>query len=342
MSDAPAPILSARHLSKEYRPSRVFGGGGSAVRAVDDVSIDVRPGETFGLVGESGCGKSTLGRLLMRLLKPTSGQVLLGGVDIHTDDREGQRQFRRTMQIIFQDPYSSLNPAFRVRNILWEGLRQLPETAHESAAERRQRMIEILGLVDLGPEFLERYVHQLSGGQRQRIGIARALTMGPRIIVADEPVSALDVSVQAQVLDLFIDLQQRLGLTYVFISHDLSVIRYLCDRVAVMYLGRIVEQAPAEELFADPKHPYTKALLAAVPRIEAGAPLGRRLIAGELPSPSDIPTGCRYHPRCPFVMDRCRTEDAGLVVRDGKRLVACHLYEPMAPEATSPNSTEAA
>jgi oligopeptide/dipeptide ABC transporter ATP-binding protein len=334
MTVATQPILSTSHLSKEYRASRVMGlGGGAIIRAVDDVSIEVRPGETYGLVGESGCGKSTLGRLLLHLIEPTSGTVMLNGIDIQSGDAASRRRLRQTMQIIFQDPYSSLNPAFRVRDILWEGLRQLPEAAHESPKARKLRMTELVGLVGLGPEFLDRFPHQLSGGQRQRIGIARALTMDPKIIVADEPVSALDVSVQSQVLDLFIDLQQRLGLTYVFISHDLSVIRYLCDRVAVMYLGRIVEQATAEELFTDPQHPYTKALLAAVPRIEAGAPLGRRLVAGELPSPSDIPSGCRYHPRCPFVMDRCRVEDPRRLplappAAPG-RLAACPLLDPL-------------
>ncbi len=337
MTMAIQPILSTSHLSKEYRASRVMGlGGGAIIRAVDDVSIDVLPGETYGLVGESGCGKSTLGRLLLHLIEPTSGSVMLNGADIQAGDANARRLLRRTMQIIFQDPYSSLNPAFRVRDILWEGLRQLPEAARESAKARKLRMTELVGLVGLGPEFLDRFPHQLSGGQRQRIGIARALTMDPKIIVADEPVSALDVSVQSQVLDLFIDLQQRLGLTYVFISHDLSVIRYLCDRVAVMYLGRIVEQATAEELFTDPQHPYTKALLAAVPRIEAGAPLGRRLVAGELPSPSDIPAGCRYHPRCPFVMDRCRVEDPRLLPlappAAPDRLAACHLLDPLPSE----------
>ena len=329
MMSTTQPILATSHLSKEYRASRVLGlAGGPLIRAVDDVSIEVMPGETYGLVGESGCGKSTLGRLLLHLIEPTSGSVMLDGVDVQSRDGATRQRLRRSIQIIFQDPYASLNPAFRVRDILWEGLRQLDESVRESGRARRLRMIELLSLVGLGPEFLERFPHQLSGGQRQRIGIARALTMGPKIIVADEPVSALDVSVQAQVLDLFIDLQQRLGLTYVFISHDLSVIRYLCDRVAVMYLGRIVEQATAEELFADPQHPYTKALLAAVPRIDAGAPLGRRLVAGELPSPTDIPPGCRYHPRCPFVMDRCRSEDPRLLQLADRRLVACHLLDP--------------
>jgi oligopeptide/dipeptide ABC transporter ATP-binding protein len=332
MSAATLPILSTDHLVKEYRASGVFGlTGGPVVRAVDDVSIDVLPGETFGLVGESGCGKSTLGRLLLDLIEPTSGSVTLEGVSVHSRDASARRQLRRSIQIIFQDPYSSLNPAFRVKDVLWEGLRQLPETKRESSRARGLRITELLALVGLGPEFAERFPHQLSGGQRQRIGIARALTMSPKVIVADEPLSALDVSVQSQILDLFIDLQQRLGLTYIFVSHDLSVIRYLCDRVAVMYLGRIVEQATADQLFADPQHPYTKALLAAVPKIGAGALVGRRLVAGELPSPTEIPAGCRYHPRCPFVMDRCRTEDPPLLPLPGGRLAACHLLDQNTP-----------
>jgi oligopeptide/dipeptide ABC transporter ATP-binding protein len=342
MTVSARPILTASHVSKLYQPSRLFGvGGGAVVRAVDDVSLEVRAGETYGLVGESGCGKSTLGRLLLKLIEPTSGSINVDGIDLAKADASDRRQLRRSVQIIFQDPYSSLNPAFRIRDILWEGLRQVPDAARESTKARTARMTELLGLVGLNPEFLGRYPHQLSGGQRQRIGIARALTMGPKIIVADEPVSALDVSVQSQVLDLFIDLQQRLGLTYLFISHDLSVIRYLCDRVAVMYLGRIVEQATAEQLFADPQHPYTKALLAAVPRIEAGAPLGRRLVAGELPSPTDLPSGCRYHPRCPFVMDRCRVEDPQLLSLPSGRFAACHLLDQK-PAGTTAAASEIA
>jgi oligopeptide/dipeptide ABC transporter ATP-binding protein len=247
---------------------------------------------------------------------------------------------RRQMQIIFQDPYSSLNPGFRVRDILWEGIRQVPEAAHESGSTRRIRMIDLLVQVGLSEDYLDRLPHELSGGQRQRVGIARALTVGPRLIVADEPVSALDVSVQSQVLNLFIDLQQRLGLTYVFISHDLGVIRYLCDRVAVMYLGRIVEEATSEQLFADPQHPYTRALLAAVPRIDDARPVGRRLVTGELPNAAAIPPGCRYHPRCPFVMDRCRIEDPALQVLPSGGRAACHLLD--LPGAGTPPAAAAA
>ena len=300
-----APILDIAH-AKKYFP---VGGGifrqAKLVRAVDDVTIDIRPGETLGLVGESGCGKSTLGRLVLRLDEPTDGEIRFEGVDLGTLDRDGMIDVRKKMQVIFQDPYSSLNPRMTVGQIIGE-----PISVHGilPKAQIHDRVAELLQVVGLFPYMAMRYPHELSGGQRQRVGIARALAVNPRVIVCDEAVSALDVSIQGQVINLLEELQQRLGLTFLFIAHDLAVVRHISSKVAVMYLGRIVEYAPAEELFANPKHPYTQALLAAAPVpdpvIERTRP--RTIIKGELPSPLNPPKGCVFHPRCPLATEDCR------------------------------------
>src|SRR4029077_15036507 len=300
-----APILDIRG-AKKYFPVRMgFLRKAKLVRAVDDVTIDIRPGETLGLVGESGCGKSTLGRLVLRLDDPTAGEIRFEGMDIARLKRHEMVAVRKKMQVIFQDPYSSLNPRMTVGQIIAEPIR-----VHEilPKAEIPNRLSELLQLVGLFPYMASHYPHELSGGQRQRVGIARALAVDPRVIVCDEAVSALDVSIQGQVINLLEELQQRLGLAFLFIAHDLAVVRHISNKVAVMYLGRIVEYAAADELFANPKHPYTKALLAAAPIpdpvIERTRP--RTIIKGELPSPLNPPSGCVFHPRCPLATEECK------------------------------------
>jgi len=307
------PLLRAERLVKHFR------GG---IQAVDGVSFEVHSGETFALVGESGCGKSTTGRLVLRLLEPTSGQVWFDGRELSGLGERELRSLRREMQVIFQDPYSSLNPRMTVGAMLAEPLAL--HGLHRGRA--KQRVNELLGLVGLAPEHANRYPHEFSGGQRQRIGIARALAVEPRLIVCDEPVSALDVSVQAQVINLLQELQRRLGLAYVFIAHDLAVVRHIATRVAVMYLGKIVELADTRALFSEPRHPYSRALLASVPVPDPGARRpSRSLLQGDVPSAYAPPAGCRFHTRCPHARERCRAEEPLLVEAKG-HATACHFW----------------
>ncbi len=303
------PLLEVRHLVKHFPVGGGFlGRGAGLVRAVDDVSFTIRRGETLGLVGESGCGKTTTGRAILQLERATSGQVLFEGRDLTTLDEVELRDVRRRMQVIFQDPYGSLNPRMTVGQMLAEPL-AVHGIVRESAG-RAARVRELLERVGLLPQHAFRYPHELSGGQRQRVGIARALAMEPTLIVCDEPVSALDVSIQAQIINLLEDLQRELGLTYLFIAHDLAVVRHISDRIVVMYLGKIVEIADRRALYEDPQHPYTKALLAAVPipDPELEARRERVVLGGEVPSPLNPPTGCVFHPRCPIAVDRCPRE----------------------------------
>ena len=323
---APAgPLLRVEGLTKHF-PLRggFFGRARGAVRAVDGVSLILAQGETLGLVGESGSGKTTLGRLILRLIEPTAGSVHFAGDDVLALDRRGLRAKRREMQIIFQDPYASLNPRMQVGDIVGEAL-----VIHKIASgrERRERVVELLRTVGLGPEALNRYAHEFSGGQRQRIGIARALAVVPRFIVADEPVSALDVSIQAQILNLLLDLQERFGLTYLFISHDLRVVEHVSDRVAVMYLGKIVELAPRESLYKRPLHPYTQALLSAIPLPDPRRRKQRIILEGDVPSPIHPPPGCGFHTRCPYAQARCREEAPAWREIFPEHFAACH-YAP--------------
>jgi peptide/nickel transport system ATP-binding protein len=324
------PLIEARHVTKHF----VVGGwlrpgGRQVVHALDDVSLEVWPGETLGLVGESGCGKSTLGRCLLRFYDLTAGEIRFDGIDITNASRRALRPLRTRMQMVFQDPYASLNPRRRVGDLIAEPLRvhRKKDGGRRSKAEIRARLIELMGLVGLQPEHLDRFPSEFSGGQRQRIGIARALALEPSLVVADEPVSALDVSVQAQVVNLMMDLQQRLGLTYVFIAHDLSVIRQIATRTAVMYLGSIVELGPTETVFQAPAHPYTGALIAAVPLadLDANEKRKRLILSGEVPSPTNPPIACRFHTRCPKAQPRCRAETPLLRDLGGGRSVACHF-----------------
>jgi oligopeptide/dipeptide ABC transporter ATP-binding protein len=314
-----APLLRAERLVKHFK----------TVRAVDDVSFELHAGETLALVGESGCGKSTAGRLVLRLIEPTSGRVWFDGRDVFALPEREVRSLRREMQIIFQDPYGSLNPRMTVGDMLAE-----PLALHGLArGKERQRVAELLRLVGLSPEHASRYSHEFSGGQRQRIGIARALAVEPRLIVCDEPVSALDVSIQAQVINLLQDLQRRFGLAYLFIAHDLAVVKHIANRVAVMYLGKIVELADKKALFARPRHPYTRALLAAIPVPDPSFKRNRVLLQGDVPSPYDPPSGCRFRTRCTYARPRCSAEEPVL----GSDFVACHFWRELEPFGAASN-----
>ena len=309
-------LVRVRGLFKHFP----VAGSDDVVRAVDGVTFDIYRGETLGLVGESGCGKSTVGRCLLRLIEPTEGQVEFGGRDVLATSGADLRRLRREMQIIFQDPYASLNPRMKVRDIVSE-----PLVIHGigDKAERRERVAELLRKVGLDPDYMNRYPHEFSGGQRQRIGIARALALNPKLIVADEPVSALDVSVQAQVVNLLEDLQKEFELTYLFISHGLAVVEHISDRVAVMYLGRIVEVATAEDLYANPLHPYTRALLSAIPIPDPTRKRDRIVLKGDVPTPINPPSGCRFHTRCPEAIPDCARIDPDLREVAPNHTVAC-------------------
>ena len=311
---------------KKYFPvhSGLLGRGREYVKAIDGVSLDVEDGETVGLVGELGCGKTSLGRCLVRLIEPSGGTVTFEGQELSSLSASAMRDVRRKMQMIFQDPYASLNPRMRVGEIIGEGLR-----IHGLAKGRdlKLRVLELLTRVGLREEYYGRYPHEFSGGQRQRIGLARALAVNAKFIVADEAVSALDVSIQAQILNMLLDLQQELGLTYLFISHDLRVVEHVSDRVAVMYLGKIVEIAPSGELHTDSQHPYTRALLSAVPVPDPARKGTRTVLQGDVPSPINPPSGCSFHPRCPFALKRCSEEEPPLEF-DGRHGVACHVFGP--------------
>ncbi len=330
-----APILQIKDLVTHF-PIRqgAFGRVRGTVRAVDGVTFEVERGETFGLVGESGCGKSTLGRSILRLIEPTSGSVRFDGQELVGMPPAQLRKLRRRMQLIFQDPYASLNPRMKVREIVGEGL-----AIHRlaSGAERERRVAALLEKMGLGAEAMDRYPHEFSGGQRQRIGIARALAVGPELVIADEPISSLDVSIQAQIVNLMVDLQAELGLTYVFIAHDLKIIEYISTRVAVMYLGKIVELASAAELYRAPKHPYTQALLSAIPVPDPTRKRERIILPGDVPSPANPPPGCPFHPRCRYAFDRCKTEVPPLYKLDeGRHLASCFLIEEEASVGPKP------
>lgn len=330
----PPPLIEARRISKDFtrrpdlarRMAQLLGAARPArpVRAVDDVSLAIRQGEVLGLVGESGCGKSTLGRIIAGLLPPSTGKLLFEGEERSQGTAAPSGRNRLPVQMVFQDPMSSLNPRQRVRDIIGEA-----PGVHGIVARgnRDEYVSELMLKVGLDPAYRQRYPHQFSGGQRQRIGIARALAVKPRLLICDEAVAALDVSIQAQVLNLFMDLRDTFKLTYLFISHDLGVVRHLADRVAIMYLGRIVELAPAQALFADPNHPYARALLAQVPQIGAGKRV-YEVLRGEIPSPLNPPSGCHFHPRCPHAMARCTMEQPALQEIAPLRFSACHLNDP--------------
>jgi oligopeptide/dipeptide ABC transporter ATP-binding protein len=305
-----APLLEVKNLKMHFPVTEgvMIRRVVATVKAVDDVSFSLRAGETLGLVGESGCGKTTTGRCILQLERPTAGEIIFEGEDLAKLDRKGLIAKRERMQVIFQDPYSSLNPRMKVGSIIGE-----PMKVHgilTDAKQRRERVAELLSVCGLNPKFMDRYPHEMSGGQRQRVGIARALALNPQFIVCDEAVSALDVSIQAQVINLLEDLRDKFNLSYLFIAHDLSVVRHLCHRVAVMYLGKLVELADSDELFEHPKHPYTKALLEAVPIPDPTLEKGRvhRIMQGEVPSPMNPPSGCVFHPRCPVAVDSCKRE----------------------------------
>jgi oligopeptide/dipeptide ABC transporter ATP-binding protein len=317
------PILEVADVKKHYSARAGLFGDKTTVKAVDGVSFSVMPQESFAVVGESGCGKTTLGKLVLALEKPTAGRVLFDGADTASMSSAELKRMRAQMQVIFQDPYSSLNPRMTVEDIITEPW--IIHGMHMDPAVRAQKLAKLLDDCGIAKSFLQRHPHEFSGGQRQRVGIARALALDPRLVVADEPVSALDVSIQAQILNLLKDLQKERKLAYLFISHDFSVVRHLCTRIAVMYLGRVVEAADSETLFNDPQHPYTEALLSAVPVPDPSIEKRRKriLLTGDVPSPLKPPSGCRFHPRCRYLKDSCRTDDPALAEARPGHLAAC-------------------
>ncbi len=323
MPDAAELLLSVQHLQK-YFPIRrgVLSRVAAHVKAVDDISFDINKGETFGLVGETGCGKTTAGRAVLRLVEPDGGKIRFDGVDLLSLSKQELRWKRRDMQIIFQDPYASLNPRMTIRTIVGE-----PFAIHHiaSGSERNDRVADLLKTVGLDSSVMNRYPHEFSGGQRQRIGIARALALKPKLIVADEPVSALDVSIQAQIINLLADLQQQFGLTYLFISHAIPVIEHISTRIGVMYLGKLVEVGTSAQICTAPKHPYTQALLSAVPIPDPAAKKQRIILRGDVPTPINPPAGCRFHTRCPIAVDRCKVDEPPLRQIEDGRDAACHL-----------------
>jgi oligopeptide/dipeptide ABC transporter ATP-binding protein len=326
------PLLSVSGLVKHFPVKRgLLQRTVGQVHAVDGVSFDIAPGETLGLVGESGCGKSTAGKAILKLIEPTGGEIRVNGERIDQLSRSEMRPYRRELQVVFQDPYSSLNPRLRIRDIIAEPLRNYG-VAHGRALD--ERVETLADKVGLRPEALHRYPHEFSGGQRQRIGIARALALNPGLIICDEPVSALDVSVQAQVINLLGDLQKEFGLSYLFIAHDIAVVEHISHRVAVMYLGKIVEIGDRADLFLRPQHPYTEALLSAVPEPDPGLEKKRIILRGDVPSPINPPSGCRFHTRCPYAFDRCSVEEPELQEISAAHYVACHLREPAAPSSS--------
>jgi len=326
------PLLAVSHLTKHYAVhGGFFGRSRGEVHAVDDVSFAIASGETLGLVGESGCGKSTIARTVLRLVEPTSGAIEWRGQAIERLAATAMRPHRRELQAVFQDPYASLNPRMRAADIVAEPIRNFERASTKAIAERVRSLFERVGL---RPDQMSRYPYEFSGGQRQRLGIARALAPKPKLIVCDEPVSALDVSVQAQVINLLVDLQEEFGLSYLFVAHDLAVVEHISHRVAVMYLGRIVELTTKRALFGNPLHPYTEALLSAVPVPDPTVRRKRLILAGDVPSPMNLPPGCRFHTRCPYAFDRCRREEPALIEVAPGHVVACHLRDaPRASEA---------
>jgi oligopeptide/dipeptide ABC transporter ATP-binding protein len=317
----PRVLVRVRGVTKHFPVRKWFFQKETFVKAVEDVSFDLCRGETLGIVGESGCGKSTLARTVLRLVEPTGGTVEYNGKNVLTMSKEELRSLRRYMQIVFQDPYSSLHPRMKIGDIVAEPLRISGTISNK--AQRRERVLELMAMVSLDPSYTERYPHELSGGQQQRVAIARALATNPELLVCDEPVSALDVSVRAQILNLMEEIQKALNLTYLFISHDLSVIEHICDRVLIMYLGHVMELGITEEVFGDPLHPYTQALLSAIPEIDKAQKRERILLEGEIPSPIAPPDGCRFHTRCRFADEICRTKPSFRDVGGG-HYVACH------------------